>query len=74
MTIYQKDPAMTARTGAKPRPKVLAAAATALGGAVIVFIANQVGADIDPDIAYGMAAAAVAAFAGGYVKTDQPTP
>jgi hypothetical protein len=55
----------------KPRPKVLAAAGTALTGAVVVFVAKQLGVEIDPDIAYGMAAAAVLAFGGGYQAPER---
>jgi hypothetical protein len=55
----------------KPRPKVVAAGATALAGAVIVFVADKLAVNgIDPDVAYGMAAAAVLAFGGGYQKSE----
>lgn len=54
----------------KPRPKVIAASATALAGAVLVWGADKLGVDIDPDIAYGMAAAALLALGGGYQKKE----
>lgn len=55
----------------KPRPKVIAAGATALTGAIVVFVAKQLGVQIDADIAYGMAAAAVLAFGGGYQAPER---
>lgn len=59
------------RHSRKPRKKVIAAGLTALAGAVIVFVADRLGVDgIDPDIAYGMAAAALLAAGGGYQKTE----
>lgn len=50
---------------------MIAAGATALAGALVVFVAKQLGASIDPDIAYGMAAAAVLAFGGGYQAPER---
>lgn len=58
----------------KPRPKVTAAGLTPLVAAVFVFLLDLIGVDIPDEVALSLAGAAVLAFGGGWLKSDDPVP